>query len=95
MKTPFATRLQTAFVFLMLLSIVMIGQQSVQAIYRAGLVLLFVSVLLNIAISNVPSHYALGRTLRFAALFFAIVVIVFLVAIAAVPALYALGQLPT
>ena len=95
MKTPFATRLQTVFVFLMLLSIIMIGQQSVQAIYRAGLVLLFASVLVNIAVSNVPSHYPMGRTLRFAALFFAIVVVVFAVAIVAVPALYALGQLPT
>ncbi len=93
MKTPFASRLQTVFVFLMLLSIVLIGQQWVQGIYKAGIVLLFVSVLLNMAVSNVPSHHGLARTLRLGGIFFAIVAGVFALAIVAVPYLYALGQL--
>ena len=91
-KPPFASRLQTVFVFLMLASIFMIGQQWVQGVYKVGIVLLFVSVLLNMAVSNVPSHHGLARTLRLAALFFLIVVIVFGVAIAIVPGLYALGR---
>jgi hypothetical protein len=93
MKTPFASRLQTVFVFLMLLSIFLIGQQWIQGVYKAGMVLLFVSVLLNMAISNVPSHHGLARTLKLSGIFFAIVVVVFAVAIFAVPYLYALGQL--
>lgn len=92
MKTPFASRLQTVFVFLMLISVLLIGQQWVQGLYKTGLVLLFVSVLLNMGVSNVPSHHGVGRTLKLAALFFGIVVIVFAVAIAIVPALYRLGQ---
>ena len=91
-KLPFASRLQTVFVFLMLASIFMIGQQWVQGVYKVGIVLLFVSVLLNMAVSNVPAQHGLGRTLRLAALFFLIVVIVFGVAIAIVPWLYALGS---
>ena len=91
-KTPFAYRLQTVFVALMLLSIVMIGQQVSQTVYQIGLILLFASVLLNIAISNVPSHYGPGRTLRLASLFFLIVVAIFGISFAIVPTLYSLGR---
>ena len=92
MKTPFAARLQTVFVFLMLFSILLIGQQWVQGLYKVGILLLFASVLLNMAVSNVPSHHGLARTLKLSALFFLIVVIVFGVSIAIVPGLYALGR---
>jgi hypothetical protein len=92
MKTPFAARLQTVFIFLMLLSILLIGQQWVQGAYRTGLVLLFVSVLLNMAVSNVPSHHGLRRTITLSAIFFLIVIAVFVVAILIVPFLYQLGQ---
>jgi len=95
MKAPFATRLQTVFVLLMLLSIVLIGQQVSQTLYRAGFVLLIVSVLLNMGVSNVPPASGLARTLRLATLFVGIVVLVFAIAIAIVPVLYSLGQLPT
>ena len=44
-RVPFASRLQTIFVGLMLLSVILIGQQWVQGLYKAGIVLLFVSVL--------------------------------------------------
>ena len=91
-KMPFASRLQTVFVFLMLISVLLIAQQWVQGLYKAGIVLLFMSVLLNMGVSNVPSHHGVGRTLRLAALFFGIVIIVFAVAIAIVPVLYRLGQ---
>ena len=92
MNTPFASRLQTIFVSLMLLSVLLIGQQWVQGLYKAGIVLLFISVLLNMGVSNVPSHHGVARTLRLATLFFGIVIIVFGVSIAIVPALYRLGQ---
>jgi len=91
-RVPFASRLQTIFVGLMLLSVIMIGQQWVQGLYKAGIVLLFVSVLLNMGVSNVPAHHGVARTLKLGALFFAIVIIVFAVAIAIVPTLYRLGQ---
>jgi hypothetical protein len=95
MKTPFATRLQTVFVFLMLLSIVLIAQQWQLGLYRVGIILLIVSVLLNMGVSNVPSNSGSARTLRLASLFFGIVVLIFVLAIAIVPSLYSLGQLPT
>ena len=63
-----------------------------QGLYKAGIVLLFISVLLNMGVSNVPSQHGMARTLRLAALFFGIVIVVFAVSIAIVPALYRLGQ---
>ncbi len=92
MNTSFASKLQTVFVFLMLVSVLLIAQQWVQGLYKAGLVMLFVSVLLNMGVSNVPAHHGAARTLKLAALFFGIVIVVFAVAIAIVPALYRLGQ---
>jgi hypothetical protein len=92
MKTPFASRLQTVFVLLMALSVLLIAQQWFQGLYKAGLLLLFASVLLNMAVSNVPSQHGPARTLTLAALFFLIVVVVFGVAILAVPILYQLGR---
>lgn len=92
MKTPFAYRLQTMFVALMALSILLIAQQWLQPLYKIGLVLLFASVLLNMAVSNVPPHHGPARTLTLVALFILILVVVFGVAIAAVPTLYQLGR---
>jgi hypothetical protein len=92
MKAPFAYRLQSIFVLLMMISVVMIAQQWVSGIYKAGIVLLFVSVLLNMAVSNVPSHHGFARTLKLSALFLLIVVVIFAVSIAIVPTLYQLGR---
>jgi hypothetical protein len=92
MKTPFAYRLQTLFVVLMAVSVLLIAQQWVQGLYKAGILLLFFSVLLNMAISNVPPQHGLARTLTLSALFFGIVIVVFAVAIAVVPTLYQLGR---
>jgi hypothetical protein len=92
MKSPFAYRLQSVFVALMMLSVVLIAQQWVSGLYKAGLVLLFISVLLNMAVSNVPPHHGLARTLKLSALFFLIVVVIFAVSIAIVPTLYQLGS---
>ena len=95
MRAPFATRLQTVFVLLMMLSIVLIAQQWQIGLYRVGIVLLVISVLLNMGVSNVPPTAGMARTLRLASIFFGIVVLIFALAIAIVPTLYQLGQLPT
>jgi hypothetical protein len=76
----------------MVISIVLIAQQWVQELYKAGIVLLFVSVLLNMAVSNVPHHHGVRRTLTLSAIFFAIVALVFAVSILIVPVLYQLGR---
>lgn len=92
MNTAFAYRLQAVFVLLMVLSVLLIAQQWVQDLYKAGIVLLFGSVLINLAVSNVPPHHALARTLTLSVLFFLIELVVFGVAILAVPILYQLGR---
>jgi hypothetical protein len=92
-KQPFAARVQAILVVLMLLGIVLIGQQFSVEVYRIGLVLLVAATIINIAFSNVPSHHGVKRSMELFGIFMFVVLLVFGVGILIAPVLAQLDKL--
>jgi len=91
-KQPFATILQRVLIILLLLSLMLIGQQWSIDLYHAGLILLVISTLLQIAVGNIPPNADFRQSIKFIALILMIVAIVFIVGILLVPTLVRMAR---
>lgn len=84
--------MQLLLVLLMLLSILLIGQKSSFAGYKAGLILLVITTLSQIAFGNIPPEAHLAKALRMYAIFMGVTALIFAISIALTPALVNLGR---
>ena len=84
--------MQLLLVFLMLLSIVLIGQKSSFAGYKAGLILLAVTTLSQIAFGNISPSARFGKSMRMYAIYMGITALIFALSIALAPILVNLGR---
>lgn len=88
----FASVIQLILVFVMLASIVMIGQQFEIGIYRVGLLVLIASSLLQVIFGNIPATASLAKSLRMFLIFAIVVVVIFVLSLLLVPLLVQLGK---
>jgi uncharacterized membrane protein (DUF441 family) len=91
-QRTFTSVMQLLLVFLMLLSIVLIGQKSSFAGYKVGLILLTITTLSQIAFGNIPPAARFGRSIRMYALYIGITAAIFALSIALAPVLVNLGR---
>jgi hypothetical protein len=91
-KTPFAARLQTVLVGLLLLSLVLIAQQWNRDVYTLGMLMLIVATLVQIPFGNAPPESKFGPSMKFLGIGLAILAAVFAVSILLVPTLLKLGR---
>jgi hypothetical protein len=89
---PFAAIIHLILVFLMLISIVLIGQQYSMPLYQVGLLLLVTATLIQVAFGNIPPTTNLARSLRLFVSFMLIIAVVFGVSLLLVPLLVQLGK---
>ncbi len=87
-----ASDIHVLLVILMLLSIVMVGQQLSKDIYQIGLALLVLSTLVQIAFGNIPGHFSINRAMRLFVLFMSIILLIFFISYTVVPFLYVFGR---
>jgi hypothetical protein len=94
LKTPiaFAQKAQNVVMVLLIISLVLVAQQFSNALYKFGVMSLFVVVLLQIAVSNVAPTAGLRKTLTKSAIILGIVVLIFAFSIWITPWLVGLGQ---
>ena len=88
----FTSMMQLLLVFLMLLSIILIGQRSSFAGYKAGLILLAITTLSQIAFGNIPPTARFGRSIRLYVIFMGVTALIFAISIAVAPLLVNLGR---
>lgn len=88
----FASIVQLILVFVMVASIVMIGQQFEMGIYQIGLLVLIASSLLQVIFGNIPATANLAKSLRMFLTFAIVVVIIFVLSLLLVPLLVQLGK---
>ena len=91
-RRTFTSVMQLLLVFLMLLSIVLIGQKSSFAGYKAGLILLAVTTLSQIAFGNISPSARFGKSMRMYAIYMGITALIFALSIALAPILVNLGR---
>lgn len=89
---PFAQRAQDVVITLLVASLVLLAQPFSTLLYRAGFLLLFVSVLVQMAVSNVTPAAGLRRTVTKSLVIFAIIAVIFALSIWVAPFLVGLGQ---
>ena len=89
---PFAATLHLVLIVLMLVSFALIAQQSSQALYHLGFVLLIVSTFVQIVFGNVPPETNFRRSMALLGMGLAIVALVFLLGILLAPVLANLGR---
>lgn len=88
----FASIVQLLLVFVMLASIIMIGQQFQIGIYQIGLLVLIASALLQVIFGNIPPNANLAKSLRMFLIFGVVIVIIFVLSILLVPLMVQLGK---
>lgn len=91
-KRTFTSVMQLLLVFLMLLSIVLIGQRSSFAGYKAGLILLAIATFSQIAFGNIPPAARFGKSIRMYLIFIGVTAAIFALSIALAPVLVGLGR---
>ncbi|GAP20898.1 hypothetical protein [Leptolinea tardivitalis] len=91
-KKPFAFRFQTVLIVVLLISLVLIGQQFSKTIYQIGLVLLIVSTFLQIGASNIDPKADFKGSMKVMGIAMSIVVVVFTAGILLVPYFLDLGK---
>jgi len=91
-KRPFASVAQLVLVILLLVSLVMMGQQSSHVAYQVGLILLIGATFAQIAFGNIPPEAGFGRSMRLFTLYMGITVALFAVSILVAPLLIWLGR---
>jgi hypothetical protein len=89
---PFASRMQTALIVLLLLSLLLIAQQGSITLYHLGLILLVGTTFVQIGFGNIPPTASFGRSMRLLLLSLIILAIVFGVGILLAPYLVNLGR---
>ena len=88
----FAEVLHAVLVVLMLLSFIMIAQQTSKIIYQMGFVLLVVSTFVQIVFGNVPPTANFRQSMKLLGIGLAIIVAVFVLGIILAPYLANLGR---
>jgi hypothetical protein len=88
----FPERLETALIFGLVAGILLIAQRYNLMLYKAGLAILVVSTLLQIAVGNLRKDASAGRSLFFIAKVLAVVAAVFSLGIVLVPYFSQLGR---
>lgn len=91
-RTPFAARLQTLLIVLLLLSFVLIAQQSSREIYKNGMLLLIGATLIQIPFGNVPPESNFWQSVKYLAIGLAVVAAIVVISIQLVPHLLQLGR---
>ena len=91
-KRTFTSVMQLLLVFLMLLSIILIGQRFEFSGYKAGLILLTVATLSQIAFGNIHPSANFGRAMKMYALYMGITAALFALSIWVAPLLVELGR---
>jgi hypothetical protein len=86
-RLPFAARFQGALIVVMLVGLVLIGQQIDKQLYKFGLPLLVLAAFLQIAFGNIPPRSNLKQSLLLLALTWVIVGAVFAAGILLAPTL--------
>ncbi|CAM5769465.1 hypothetical protein LMIY3S_02846 [Labrys miyagiensis] len=90
--SSFPERLERVLIVGMLVGIALIAQRYNLILFKAGLAVLVVSTLLQIAVGNVPKSASIGRSLALIVLFLGIIALVFVIGIVLVPTLSQLGR---
>ena len=91
-RTPFAARMQAVLIVLLLLSFVLIAQQSSRDVYRYGMLLLIGATLVQIPFGNVPPESNFRRSITYLVIGLAIVAAVCVLSIRLTPYLLQLGR---
>lgn len=91
-RQPFTAFVHAILVVLMLTGFVLIGQQLEATLYKAGLIILTASTILQIAFGNIPSHFDFRHAMRLFWPFMGIILTVFILGYTLTPLLYALGR---
>ncbi|MBZ0278518.1 MAG: hypothetical protein K8I60_20390 [Anaerolineae bacterium] len=91
-RQPFASIAKTALILLLLLSFVLITQQSSKAIYQIGMLLLIIFTLLQIAFGNIPSSANFKQTLLYLGIAAVIIGGLVFFSIAIAPTMIRLGR---
>jgi hypothetical protein len=91
-NTPFAARLQTVLIVLLLLSFVLIAQQWSRDVYKFGMLLLIGAALIQIPFGNASPEANFGASMKFLAIGLAILGFIFFISIQIVPYLLTLGR---
>lgn len=91
-QRTFTSVMQLLLVFLMLLSIILIGQRISFVGYKVGLLLLTISTLSQIAFGNISPNARFGKSMRMYAIYMAITAVLFAISIALAPVLVNLGR---
>jgi len=89
---PFAARFQGILIVVMLLGMVMIGQQANKTLYQIGLPVLVVAAFLQIAFGNIPPRSDFRRSMGMLVLTWVIVAALFVLSIQLAPTLIGLGR---
>ncbi len=89
---PFAATLHMVLIALMLISFALIAQQSSQALYHLGFLLLIASTFVQIVFGNVPPETDFRRSMALLGMGLGIVAVVFALGILLAPILANLGR---
>ncbi|KQT52008.1 hypothetical protein ASG43_20745 [Aureimonas sp. Leaf454] len=88
----FPERLETTLIVGLVAGILLIAQRYNLTLYKAGLTILVLSTLLQIAVGNLRKDASVGRSIAFVAMVLGIIAIVFCVGILLVPYFSQLGR---
>ena len=88
----FTQRVQLAWIFVLIVALVGIGQAFSFAIYQISIVVMIAMGMSQIAVGNVPPTAPPARFFRFLAIFAVVIVVIFVVSILLTPYLVNLGR---
>ena len=91
-RRPFASVVQAALVVLLIISFLLITQQTSKALYQVGFALLAASTFTQIVFGNVPPSANFRRSMKILGIGLAIIAAVFSVGILVAPYLVNLGR---
>ena len=91
-KKPFAARIQSINIIILLCSFALIAQPWVKEIYVAGVVVIMISALLQIAFGNIRPDLNFKDSIKNIAIILLIVLIIFVVSILLAPYLVRMGR---
>ena len=91
-KRPFASIMQAILVALLIISFLLITQQTSKALYQIGFLLLAASTFMQIVFGNVPPSANFKRSMKILGIGLAIIAAVFSVGVLVAPYLVNLGR---
>ena len=91
-KKPFASRFQSVLIVMLIISLVLIAQQSSKSVYKIGIVMLIVSTVLQIGASNINPKADFKGSMKVMGIAMAIVTVVFTAGILLVPVFLRIGR---